>query len=52
LIGAELVPTLKREIVPDGIIYMCTNLKKLELGKYLFQGSIKSYTTQIPDSNF
>jgi hypothetical protein len=29
LIGAELVPTLKREIVPDGMFYKCANLHKL-----------------------
>jgi hypothetical protein len=36
----ELGHTLKREIVPDDMIYKCANLqKKLELEKYLFQGS-------------
>jgi hypothetical protein len=40
LSGIELDHTLKREIVPDGMIYKCANLqKKLELEKYLFQGS-------------
>jgi hypothetical protein len=29
LIGAELVPTLKIEIVPDGMVYMCANLYKI-----------------------
>jgi hypothetical protein len=28
LIGMELVHTLKREIIPDGMIYKCANLKK------------------------
>jgi hypothetical protein len=36
----ELDHTLKREIVPDDMIYKCANPeKKLDLGKYLFQGS-------------
>jgi hypothetical protein len=29
LIEAELVPTLKREIVPDDIVYKCKNLNKI-----------------------
>jgi hypothetical protein len=28
LSGMELVHTLEREIIPDGMIYKCTNLKK------------------------
>jgi hypothetical protein len=52
LIETELVLTLKREIVPDDMFYECANLKKLEIGNYLFQGSKKSYTAQIPDQQF
>jgi hypothetical protein len=29
LIGEEFVPTLKIEIVPDGMVYMYTNLNKI-----------------------
>jgi hypothetical protein len=29
LIGAELVPTLKTEIVPDGMVYKFANLHKI-----------------------
>jgi hypothetical protein len=35
----ELVHTLKREIIPDDMIYKCANLNKLDLWKYLFQES-------------
>jgi hypothetical protein len=45
----ELDHTLKREIVSDDMTFMCANLKKLELGMYLFQGCKKGYTTQSPD---
>jgi hypothetical protein len=39
LIGAELVHTHKKEIVSDGIIYKCANLKKIGAREELFQGS-------------
>jgi hypothetical protein len=29
LIGAEFVPTHKREIVPDDMVYKCANLHKI-----------------------
>jgi hypothetical protein len=39
LIGMELVHTLKREIIPDGMIYKCANLKKIGAREAFFQWS-------------
>jgi hypothetical protein len=44
----ELDHTLKRKIVPDNMIYKCVNIqKKLELGKYLFQGSNRAIQHRV-----
>jgi hypothetical protein len=39
LIGLELVTTLKREIVPDGMVYECANLQKIwGYGTFFLEG--------------
>jgi hypothetical protein len=53
LIGAELVHTLKREIVPDGMIYMCANLKKIRAREeFISRVQIGPYNTDSRLGNF
>jgi hypothetical protein len=53
LIGAELVHTLKREIVPDGMIYMCANLKKIRAREeFISRVQIGPYSTDSRLGNF
>jgi hypothetical protein len=53
LSGMELVHTLKIEIVPDGIIYMCANLKKIGSRKaFVSRVQIGLYSTDSRLSNF
>jgi hypothetical protein len=50
LIGVELDHTSKRESVSHNLFYKCANLKKkLELKKYLFQGSKQSSMNPFSD---
>jgi hypothetical protein len=49
-IGVESELTHKREIVPPVLFYKCANIQKnIWVGKYLFEGSKPSCTTQFPD---
>jgi hypothetical protein len=53
LSGMELVHTLKIEIVPDDMIYMCANPKKIGASKaFVSRVQIGIYNTDSRLSNF
>jgi hypothetical protein len=52
LSGMELVHTLRRENVPDGMIYMFANKKKIGAREAFVSRDQIGLTAQIPDNNF